>query len=508
MTPLTATRAVEKLKTEIPGFDEIAGGGLPKGRTTLVVGATGTAKTVFAAQFLAEGVIRAGQSGVFVTFEENPEDIRRNMLSFGWDIAKWESEGKWAFVDGSPSREQEFTEVGRYDLKALTARIENGIKKTGAQRVCLDALGVVLNQFNDSGTVRRELARTVEVLKKIDVTAIITAEGLPDRLSRHGVEAFVADNVIVLRNVLQEEKRRMMEVLKFRGTSHRRGEYPFTVMPGRGIVVIPVSPIELEQKSSGDRISSGNVELDKMCGGGPYRGSIILTSGATGTGKTLVATEFVTGGVTSGDRCLLFSFEESREQLFRNAAGWGGDFKKAEDEGLLKAVCACPEANGVEEHFLRMKAEIESFRPSRIVVDSLSAIERTSTVKGFGDFVVGLASLIKRTEISGFLTMATADLLGSASFPEASISKIADAIILLRYVEMFGEIRRGITVLKMRGSAHDKDIRQITIDAEGMHIGQPFRNVIGILSGNVVHVPPGEMERLGEMFKEEAAVHA
>ncbi len=505
MTDQGNNLSIQKLATGIPGFDLVASGGIPEGRTTLVAGTAGSGKTVFAAQLLAEGIEKYDQAGVFVTFEESAEDIRRNIISLGWDVSRWEAEGKWVFVDASPLINEDALIIGEYDLGALLARMENAVKKVNAGRLVMDSLGAVFSRFDDRTLVRSELLRIAFVLKELGVTSLMTAERGHDYgdLTRFNVEGFVADNVIVLRNILEAGKRRRtLEILKFRGTSHHKGEYPFTITPGEGVVIIPLSSLELKQRSSNVRISSGNQDLDEMCGGGFFRDSVILVSGATGTGKTLMSTEFIGGGVASGEKCLLFAFEESREQLFRNATGWGHDFQKMEEEGLLRVICAYPEVAGLEDHLLNMRSAMQEIQPHRVAVDSLSALERISTIKGFREFIIGLTSFIKHQEIAGLFTSTTPSLMGGTSVTEAHISTITDSIILLRYVEMYGEMRRGVTVLKMRGSRHDKNIREFTIDDHGMHIGKPFRNVNGILAGRPSQVKPSDLERLDRMFSE------
>lgn len=501
---------IEKLPTGISGFDHIANGGLPRGRTTLISGSAGTAKTVFAAQFLAEGIVKNDEAGVFVTFEESADDIRRNMLGFGWNIEEWEASGKWTFVDASRHYHQYETIVaGDYDLTALLSRIRYAIEKASASRVSLDSLGAIFSQLTETSTLRNELFRIASELKNIGVTTVMTAERIREygEVARFGIEEFVADNVVILRNVLEEEKRRRtIEVLKFRGTSHRKGEFPFTILPDDGIVVIPLSAILLQQRSSELRITSGSHQLDNMCGGGFFRDSVVLVSGATGTGKTLMSTAFMAAGASRGERSMLFAFEESRDQLFRNASGWGFDFEQMERDGLLKVYCEYPEVAGLEDHLIEMRRAIVEFKPNRVAVDSLSALERISTIKGFREFVIGLTSFIKQQEVAGLYTSTTPTLLGGTSITEAHISTITDSIILLRYVEIYGQMRRGITVLKMRGSMHDKEIREFTIDRQGMHIGHAFKNISGILSGNFTQLNPDELNRIEGLFGEDSDI--
>ena len=501
--PTSADQTIPKITTGLSGFDHISFGGLPEARTTLVAGTSGSAKTVFAAHFLAAGIISFDEAGVFVTFEEPAGEIRRNMRGFGWNVEGWEEEGKWAFVDASPSPSVEPILTGDFDFGGLLVRIESAISRTSAKRVVLDSLGAVFAEFSDSATVRRELLRITASLRELGVTSVLTVERTHEfgEIARFGVEEFVADNVVILRNALDGEKRRRtLEVLKFRGTTHAKGEYPFSVVPQKGIEVIPLAAIGLTQGSTNIRVTSGNEKLDEMCGGGFFRDSVILVSGATGTGKTLSATQFIGAGARAGEKCLLLAFEESHDQLSRNATSWGHDFATLEANGKLRVSCIYPEVQSLEDHLISIRDQIEAFRPDRVAVDSLSALERVSTEKGFREFCIGLTSFVKQKEIVTLVTSTTPTLLGGTSVTEAHISTITDSIILLRYVEMFGEMRRGLTVLKMRGSLHEKSIREYHIDQNGMTLGAQFRNVVGILSGNPHNVPIDETERLGKLF--------
>lgn len=497
--------SLPRLITGIPGFEQISTGGLPRGRSTLVSGTAGSGKTVMALQFLIAGVLQFEQNGVFVTFEESPEDLMANVRSFGWDMEGELRRKRIAVVDATPEPGEETLETGSYDLSALMARIEHAVREVGAKRVILDAIGGLFPQFTDSNVVRRELHRIHAGLRRLGVTTMVTMERTEEEggVARFGVEEFVADNVIILRNRLEQEKRRRtIEILKFRGAPHQKGEYPFTIGRDEGVTIIPLSAIELTQKSSDVRVSSGVDELDKMCGGGMYRDSIILVSGATGTGKTLTVTQYVKAAISAGQRALLVGAEESREQLTRNAASWGVDFEKAEADGLLKIVCRYPEVMSLEDHLLQMKKEITEFKPERVAIDSLSAFERVSTAKSFREFVIGLTSTIKHQEITGMITNTTSLLVGGEYVTESHISTITDTIILLRYVELHGEMRRGLTVLKMRGTWHEKDIREYVIDSQGMHIRSTFRGVHGILTGSPTYSYQDERERLDHMFDE------
>lgn len=505
MIGATSAPGVHKTRTGIPGFDAISQGGLPIGRTTLVAGTPGAAKTVFASNFLAAGIETASERGVFVTFEESPDALRNNLAGFGWDIPSWEREGWWKFVDASPAVGETPVVSGEFDFGALLARIERAVVQVGARRVCLDSIGSVFSQFSDAKTVRLELYRVASALRHLGVTSVITVERESEygEVALHGVAEFVADNVVLLRNALDaENRRRTIEILKFRGTDHRKGEYPFSVRSGDGVVVLPLSSLLLEQGSSDRRVPSGNPELDEMTHGGLFQDSLILVSGPTGSGKTLLATTFLHGAAAAGNRSMMFSFEEGREQIHRNAMGWGIDLARHEHEDLFKVHAAYPELMGLEDHLIQIRTALDLFEPERIVIDSLSALQRVASSKSFREFIIGLTSILKERRICTVLTAATGSNFADGGETGTHVSTITDAIILLRYVEFYGEIRRGITLLKMRGSDHDREIREFTIGSDGMRIGHTFRNINGILSGTVDVRELDEMDRIKQLFVE------
>ncbi|MEW6498187.1 MAG: circadian clock protein KaiC, partial [Cyanobacteriota bacterium] len=276
---------VHKIRTMIEGFDDISHGGLPVGRTTLVSGTSGTGKTLLAVQFLYNGISYFDDPGVFVTFEESPTDIIKNAYSFGWDLQKLINEGKLFILDASPDPEGQEV-VGNFDLSALIERIQYAIRKYKAKRVSIDSITAIFQQYDAASVVRREIFRLVARLKQIGVTTVMTTERVEEYgpVARFGVEEFVSDNVAIVRNVLEgERRRRTIEILKLRGTTHMKGEYPFT-MTNQGINIFPLGAMRLTQRSSNIRVSSGVKTLDEMCGGGFFKDSIILATGATGTG--------------------------------------------------------------------------------------------------------------------------------------------------------------------------------------------------------------------------------
>jgi circadian clock protein KaiC len=477
---------VQRLEVGIPGFDVVARGGIPANRSTLVAGTAGSGKTLFGVQYLISGLERFDQGGVYVTFDEPTQEIVRNVANLGWDLDSHAERGRLALIDVAAVAGEEVLEAGQFDFIGLLTRLERAIERTRAARVVFDSLTGIFPQFADHHLIRRELHRITTRLRNLGVTTLMTAERSEEYgpVGRYGVEEFVADNVVILRHPLSHERRRRtLEILKFRGAPHHKGEFPFSIDGRSGITVIPLAETRLKTRALAERTSIGKARVDEMCGGGIFKDSIIMVSGATGTGKTMMVTEFLAAGLRAKERGLFYSFEESRPQILRNAASWGVDLGDAERAGMLRIDSRYPERMGLEDLLVEMRHQIEDFRPSRVAVDSLSVLDRVSSGASFREFVVGMTSLIKEYELVAMCTNTTGIGGGKQGSGLTQVSTITDAIILLRYVEVASAVRRCLTILKMRGSAHDKTITEYEIDENGMQVLGPLTRGSGILSG-------------------------
>ena len=466
---MTGAGVLPRVHVGIPGFDALVHGGLPEGRSTLVAGSTGTGKTVFGLQFLAAGASR-GDAGVLVTFAERPEDMIANAASFGWDLDGLVREGRLAIVDATP--EEETIVSGRFDLGGLAARIENALEEVGGKRLFLDPIDALFEEFSAVAEVRRAFAAMLRTLRPLSVTTLIAAErpSEDDLLTRYGAEEFVVDNVVLLRNVrAAERRRRTAEVLKLRGADHHKGEFPFVIDPDAGMEIVPFSPIEGEASGSAERISLGNADLDAMCGGGMYRDSLMMVTGATGTGKTLIGLSFMEAGIAAGERALYLSFEESRWQLERNAAAWDMDLKTSQPGRQVEFISRYPARLGLEDLLVEIKHAVEEVEPTRLVLDSMTAIEHNSPAKAFREFSVGLSGYLKGRGVATMMTTTLPNLLGGDHATDLYLSTIADAILALRYFDLESEIRRAALVLKVRGSQHAKEMYEYEIRETGLH---------------------------------------
>lgn len=469
---------MDRLLTGIPGLDEITAGGLPLGGSTLVEGTTGSGKTVLAFHFLQAGIVAFDEPGVFVTLAESPEKLRRFVTEFGWPVAGWEEQRSFAFVDATSDFAAGAVMVVGEDLDfgVLLSRVAAAVERVGARRVVIDSIDGLLDRYGDRAGVRRGLQQILTGLESLGVTALVTMGRSEDYgpVRNSGVEEFVADNVVILRNALHDGiRRRTFEALKLRGTHHRRGEFPFGIVRGQGIVVIPIVPSPRPPATS-ERISTGNPVLDEMFGGGLFQDSVTLVSGSTGVGKTNLAVQFVLAGIAAGRTSVLVGYEESRHQLLEGFRSWGVDFEQLEADAKLRLLCVAPEAASFDEHLISIKRATSEVGADRVAIDSLSTLERYGPERVFREFVVALTAHVKDHQMAALLTTTTSALASTTAPSERHVSALSDAIIIMRYAELEGEIRRCLAVLKIRGSDHDKRIREFTIGDEGIVIGGPL----------------------------------
>jgi circadian clock protein KaiC len=484
---MTGARVLERIEVGIPGFDALVHGGLPEGRSTLLAGSTGTGKTVFGLQFLADGA-RLGEPGVLVTFAEQPDDLIANTESFGWDLGGLVREQRLVILDATADPAASVS--GRFDFSGLSARIAHALNEVKGKRLFLDPIEALFEEFSAAVEVRRAFAAMLRALRPLGATTLIAAErpSEDDHITRYSAEEFVVDNVVLLRNVrTAERRRRTVEVLKLRGADHHKGEFPFVIDPLRGIEIVPFSPIEADSEGSAERISLGNAELDVMCGGGMHRDSLMMITGATGTGKTLIGLQFMIAGLAAGERVLYLSFEESQRQLERNAAAWGMDLVTPEHDGRLLVISRYPARLGLEDLLVDMKHAVEQFKPTRLVLDSITAVEHNSPPKAFREFSVGLSGFLKGRGVATMMTTTLPNLLGGEHATELYLSTIADAILALRYFDLDSQLRRAVLVLKIRGSDHAHEMHEYEIRADGMAVLGPIEGVQGILAGLAQH---------------------
>lgn len=463
-------KPLPKSPTGIPGMDEITGGGLPKGRPTLVAGAAGCGKTLFAMEFLVNGAVQYNEPGVFVAFEENAEELAQNVASLGFDLKELIKQKK-LIIDYVRIDRTEIEETGEYDLDGLFIRLGHAIDSIGAKRVGLDTVEVLFSALPNHAILRAELHRLFRWLKDKGVSAVVTAERGNGTMTRFGLEEYVADCVILLdHRVTEQVSTRRLRIVKYRGSLHGTNEYPFLIGKD-GISVLPITSLSLEHKVPSGRVSTGVKELDDMLGGkGFHRGSSILVSGTAGTGKSSIAAAFVDAACRRGERCLYFAFEESTSQIIRNMRSIGIDLAPHIKKGLLQFHVARPTLYGLEMHLVTMYDQIKEYKPEIVVLDPITdffAIGSKAEVKAA---VTRIIDFLKMNQITALFTSYTSE----EDTPDQTIvgvSSLIDAWLSLRNLESDGERHRGLFILKSRGMAHSNQIRSFHLTDHGIKIG-------------------------------------
>jgi circadian clock protein KaiC len=474
---------LRKEPTGVPGFDEITGGGLPAGRASLVCGSAGAGKTLFAMEFLVRGATVYNEPGVFMSFEESSEELATNVASLGFDLNQLVDDKKlvldYVFIERS-----EIEETGEYDLEGLFLRLDHAINSIGAKRVVLDTLEALFSALPNEAIIRAELRRLFRWLKEKGVTALITSERGEGRLTRYGLEEYVADCVILLDNRVQNQiSTRRMRIVKYRGTSHGTNEYPFLI-DEKGFSVLPITSLGLSHKAPTEHVSTGIARMDNMLDGkGLYRGSSILVSGTAGTGKSTIGAHFVNGACRRGERALFFAFEESQDQIIRNMRSIGIDLEKYVKKGLLKFHNARPSTWGLEVHLAMIHKTISEFSPSVVVIDPITNFlavgDRTETKA----MLTRLIDFLKSREITAMFTSLTSgghDLEDS----EVDVSSLMDTWLLVKNIETNGERNRGLYILKARGIAHSNQVREFLLTDNGIQLVDAYVGSEGVLMGS------------------------
>jgi circadian clock protein KaiC len=479
-----ADRTLPKAPTGIEGLDEVTGGGLPRGRPTLVCGSAGCGKTLLAMEFLVRGATDFDEPGVFLAFEETAEELTQNVRSLGFDLDDL-AERQKLLVDYVHVERSEIEETGEYDLEGLFIRLGHAIDTIGARRVVLDTIETLFGGLSNAAVLRSELRRLFRWLKDRGVTAIITGERGEGTLTRHGLEEYVSDCVIVLdHRVTEQLSTRRLRILKYRGTTHGTNEYPFLIDEA-GISVLPITSLGLRHEVSAERISTGVPRLDTMLGGaGVYRGTSVLISGTAGTGKTSLAAHFADAACRRGERCLYFSFEESEGQLVRNMRSIGLDLAPWLKKGMLRVHATRPTAFGLEMHLASLHKLINDFEPRVMVVDPITNFLKAGTTNEADSMLMRLIDFLKSRQITAVFTSLTHGG-NSLEQSEGGISSLIDTWLLLRDIELGGERNRGMYVLKSRGMAHSNQIREFLLTDRGVELRDVYVGPEGVLTGSM-----------------------
>jgi len=476
------------VKSGIEGFDECVSGGFQPGSVNLISGGSGTGKTLFALDFILRGAGDSGENGLFITLEENKESILHNLPKGRQQDLELVGKNVW-FVDLSTIRtlstveEETGQDSSILSVDTLTEIIEQWTSTKHVQRVTVDGMATLALKYGCENEFRSAMFRLTSKMKSLGISAMVTTEvNAPDRISRYGVEEYLVDSITLLTN---DSGNMELEVLKVRGQGFIHGKHSFEIDDEGVHVYARLLPQE-HATSSKKRAKTGTPGLDEMTNGGFLEGDVTLVSGSPGTGKTILGLKFLADGATKGENGLFISFEENPSQLQRNARNIGVDLELLQKKGLVEIITAAPSTLNKGKHSKELARRLHGVK--RVVIDSLT--DYTIAIPDNDEYRVyinTMASLFKKNGITAILTAESPELMGSFKITEMGTSFIVDNIILLRYVEIGSEMRRALNILKMRGSNHDKDIREYIITSKGMEVKAKFEGMEGLLSGAPIH---------------------
>jgi circadian clock protein KaiC len=482
----TADGSLEKCLSGIAGLDEITEGGLPRGRPSLVCGSAGCGKTLLGMEFIVRGATEFDEPGVFVSFEETSEELAKNVKSMGFDLDDLVARKKLA-MDFVRVERSEIEETGEYDLEGLFVRVNHAIDSIKAKRVVLDTIECLFSALSNTMILRAELRRLFRWLKDKGVTAVVTGEKGEGSLTRHGIEEYVSDCVILLdHRVTEQLSIRRLRIVKYRGSTHGTNEYPF-IITERGISVVPITSLGLLHQASTQRVSSGVPRLDAMLGGeGYYRGTTILVSGTAGTGKSSLAATFVDAACKRGEPCLYMAFEESQDQIIRNMRSIGIDLEPHVKKGLLVFHTSRPTLCGLEMHLVSTHLLVEQHQPAVVIVDPATNLMNAGGTAEVHAMLMRMVDYLKSKGATSLLTTLTrwGGVGRGLEQTEVDISSLIDTWILLRDIESGGERNRGMYILKSRGMAHSNQIREFRLTDQGIELLDVYLGQAGVLTGS------------------------
>ncbi len=493
-----------KCPTGISGLDEITQGGLPRGRPTLICGGAGSGKTLLAMEFIIRGILDFGEPGVFMAFEETAEELTQNVASLGFDVAALVRRKKMA-VDYVHVERSEIEETGEYDLEGLFVRLDSMIRQTGAQRVAIDSLEALFAGLPNEAILRAELRRLFRWLKDKGVTTVITAEqGRNSNLTRHGLEEYISDCVILLdHRITNQVATRRLRIVKYRGSAHGTNEYP-TMIDETGLSVLPISSLGLNYPVVKDRVPTGVPRLDAMLGGkGYYRGSSVLVSGTAGSGKSSLAAAFADSVCRRGEQCLYLSFEEAPSQIVRNMASIGMDLGRWERQGSLKFHSARSTLCGLEQHLVSLHKLVNRFEPTAVVLDPVTNLSAVGDLDDIKSMFTRVIDFLKGRLITAVFTSLTEG--GAASErTDVGISSLMDTWLLLQMVESNSERNRVLYVLKSRGMAHSNQMREFVLSDRGIELVDVYTGPGRVYTGSA-RVSQVASDRAEALVQEQAA---
>ena len=495
-----------KATTGIQGFDEITHGGLPRGRTTLLVGGPGSGKTLFGLRFLVEGARACNEPGIFVAFEETSQRIVANAAAFGWELPKLQRK-KLFFLDAQPA--SDLVQSGNFDLSGMLAALGAQAKAMGARRIVFDAMDIVMGLMPDPFSRRREIYRMHEWLLASELTGLITAKADGDEASSFGPQPFgfmhfMVDCAVLLNHrVSLGVSQRNLRVLKYRGSSFDENESPFVIGRNGFDVALARSLGRVDINVTAERVSSGVKRLDTMLGGGYYRGASVLITGFPGTAKTTLSGAFAEAACGRGERTIFFSFDSDASEVIRNLASVGIRLKRFVKSGLLRMVSARTISGSAESLLVHIKSLAREHRARCAVIDPISTLAKTGNELTAHAVV---ERLIDWSKVDGMTLVCTSLLDEMNGQLEAGtplqISTIADTWIHLNYLVQAGERNRGLSIIKSRGTSHSNQVRELILSDAGVTLADIYTAGGEVLMGTMRY----EKESAERIAKEVAEV--